>query len=98
MSKTYIWSNIHHIIHSLTYHHKTTNPKPHNQPNLIKKVRIITIARGSQNIVSHNMSNGTPCKNINNIKPDRIIRLQKTNILLSPCIPSLKMSDTILLR
>ncbi|MFS7895450.1 hypothetical protein Hanom_Chr00s002869g01706431 [Helianthus anomalus] len=86
------------VNNNTSINHKTGNPNHITKQAKLKKVRIISIARSSQNIVSHNMSNGSPSKHINNIEPNRIIRLQQANILLSPFISSLKMSHTILLR
>lgn len=66
--------------------------------NSAKEVGIITIAGGGQDIVSNNVTNGTPSENINNVKPHRIIRLENSYKLLSPDISSFEVRLSVLLR
>lgn len=63
-----------------------------------KELGIIAIARGSQDIVSHNVTNRTPSQNIHNVEPNRVIGLEEAHILLSPSVPSLEMCHPVLLR
>ena len=44
------------------------------------------------------MANGTPSKNIHDVESHRIVGLEKANILLGSCVPSLKVGQPVLLR
>lgn len=63
-----------------------------------KELWIITIARGSKDVVSDYVADGSPGKNINNVETHRIIRFQQTHIFLSSGVACLEVRHSILLR
>lgn len=62
-----------------------------------KELGIIAVAGGGQDVVSDNMANGTPSKNINNVKANWVVGFEEANIFLGTNITGFKVGDSILL-
>lgn len=64
----------------------------------LKECRVIAIASGGQDVVSNNMTNGTPSQDINYVESNRVIGFEETDILLGTCVTSLEVCEPVLLR
>lgn len=65
---------------------------------LVEELGIVAIARGSKNVVSDDVSNGAPGKNVDDVEPNRVVGLEKADILLGPGVSGLVVCLAILLR
>ena len=62
-----------------------------------KELGIIAVAAGSQDIVSNDMTYGTPSQDVDDVESNRIVRLQEAHVLFSSRVPGLEVGQPVLL-
>ena len=63
-----------------------------------KEARIVAIARSGQDIVSNDVTNRTPSKNIDDVESNRVVRFQEANVFLGTIISGFEVGFAVLLR
>ena len=63
-----------------------------------KEAWIVAIARSGQDIVSNDVTNRTPSKNIHDVESNRVVRFQEAYVLLGTIISRFEVGLPVLLR
>lgn len=68
-----------------------------NETAKLEELGIVAIAWRGQDVVSHDVTNGSPGQNVHDIEPNWVVRFEEADVLLGPYIPCLEMALPVLL-
>lgn len=64
----------------------------------VEEVGVVAVARCGQDVVSHNVTNGTPSEDVDDVEANRVVGFEEADVLFGPGVSRLEVGHAILLR
>lgn len=64
----------------------------------LEEAGVIAIARSSKDVVSNDVANGAPCKDVDDVEPDGVVGLEESDVLLGPDVAGVEVGLPVLAR